>query len=163
MKELLKDKEKRQRAIRRIVSKSKVSSQEELIERLGNEGISSTQATLSRDLKEMDIVKMHGEDGSSYYSVSIDFLRVIPETGAAHILSGIAGLEFSGQLAVVKTRPGYANMVGAVIDSKLSGYIMGTIAGDDTLAIFLRQGADIAEIRSLLEASIPGISAKIID
>ncbi len=154
-------KEGRQRAILRILGRNKVRNQEELLEYLRNEGIVATQATVSRDLAQMNIVKLRDENsGSSFFSVPSNFLHVIPDANKS--VSGIVSVEISGQICVIKTSPGYANMVGAVIDSKCSGHSMGTIAGDDTLLVMLRQNIVLEDFINNLEQTIPGISSKYI-
>ena len=158
----MKDKIERQRAIMRIVSKKKVGSQEELLAFLRQEGIEATQATLSRDLKVMKVVKMHNAEGGYFYSVPTDLRHVVPETDTKHTLAGILSINFSGQFAVVKTRPGYANMLGAIIDGNTPTGVMGTIAGDDTLLVVLRVGTDFAAVIADMEVFLPGVSEKII-
>ena len=123
-------KEIRQRTIRKILGRTQVQNQDELLNLLAAEGIQITQATLSRDLKEMRVVKLHKPDGGYFFSIPAESMHVVPD--AAHSTSGIVSLEISGQLAVIRTRPGYANMLGAVVDASVGSAIMGTIAGNRT-------------------------------
>ncbi len=153
------EKKERLKALRRIVASHKISSQEELQSKLVQEGIDATQATLSRDLKALKIVKMHSPDGGYYYAQS-DVPKPMPQSDMSHILSGISSICFSGQLGVVKTRPGYASMVGTVIDSAPLENVMGTIAGDDTLLILLSSGADSGQVLENIGKYLPGISGK---
>jgi len=157
----MKDKIERQRAIHRIIGKNKISSQDELMSLLAKEGIEATQATVSRDMKEMRIVKMHSPGGGHFYSVPTDLLHVVPSTDGKHILSSILSMEFSGCFAVVKTRPGYANMMGAIIDSNAPTGVMGTIAGDDTLLIIMREGTDHSKVLADMAVFMPGVDTKL--
>ncbi|MBQ8070063.1 MAG: arginine repressor [Bacteroidales bacterium] len=157
----MKDKIERQRAIHRIIGKHRISSQDELMSLLAKEGIEATQATVSRDLKEMRIVKMHSPSGGHFYSVPTDLLHVVPSTDVKHTLSSILSIEFSGALAVVKTRPGYANMLGAIIDGNAPEGVMGSIAGDDTLLIVMREGTNHQRVLEDISSFMPGIESKI--
>jgi transcriptional regulator of arginine metabolism len=87
-------------------------------------------------------------------------MHVVPD--AAHSVSGIVSLEVSGQMAVIRTRPGYANMLGAVVDASVGSGIMGTIAGDDTLLLILRQDTGEAALVAALTRFLPGIEDKLI-
>lgn len=157
---------KRLSLIRELVSSNKVSNQEDLLAMLARCGCVITQATLSRDLKELKVAKSPDVSGGYHYSLLsgdgaaaagafIDHRDV-----ASTIIAGIVSIEFSGQLCVVKTRPGYANMVASIIDSTLSGRIMGTIAGDDTVLLVLREGTDADSILDRIDKVIPNIRSR---
>lgn len=153
-------KDQRQRTIRKILGKRQVHNQDELLSLLSDEGIQTTQATLSRDLKEMRVVKLHKQDGGYFFSLPAESMHIVPD--AAHSVSGIVSLEVSGQLAVIRTRPGYANMLGAVIDSTVGTGVMGTIAGDDTLLLILREDTNESTLVATLSGFLPGIEEKVI-
>lgn len=153
-------KDQRQRTIRKILGKRQVHNQDELLSLLSDEGIQTTQATLSRDLKEMRVVKLHKQDGGYFFSLPVETMHIVPD--AAHSVSGIISLEVSGQLAVIRTRPGYANMLGAVIDSTVGTGVMGTIAGDDTLLLILREDTNESTLVATLSGFLPGIEEKVI-
>ena len=153
-------KEIRQRTIRKILSKRQVQNQDELLNLLAEDGIATTQATLSRDLKEMRVVKLHRPDGGYFFSLPVESMHVVPD--AVHSVSGIVSLEISGQMAVIRTRPGYANMLGAVVDASVGAGIMGTIAGDDTLLLILRQDTGEAALLATLSRFLPGIEDKLV-
>ena len=151
----------RQRAILRILGRRKVRNQEELLGYLEKEGIKATQATISRDLAQLKIVKMHNpEDDSAFFSVPSDSLQVVPDV--THCVAGIVSVDFSVPLCVIKTSPGYANMIGAVIDTKCSAMVMGTVAGDDTLIIVMKSGNTADDFKRFLSDRIPGIEAKFV-
>ena len=138
----------RQQAILEIIQSGPVYSQDELALRLREQGISSTQATLSRDLKALKISKVPGEG------------YVIPTRGralSADFSTGILRIMFSGNLAVIRTRPGLANAVAIVIDGQMVFPVLGTIAGDDTILLILREGSAVNEVLDALTPLFPEI------
>ena len=138
----------RQQAILEIIQAGPVYSQDELALRLREQGISSTQATLSRDLKALKISKVPGEG------------YVVPTRGralSADFSTGILRIMFSGNLAVIRTRPGLANAVAIVIDSQMVFPVLGTIAGDDTILLILREGSVAGEVLDALTPLFPEI------
>jgi transcriptional regulator of arginine metabolism len=141
--------------IQRIIQKQKVHSQEELAVLLRKEGVQTTQATLSRDLRKLQITKQHDTAGGYYY--------VLPGGAPQNRASeSIVSLEVSGQMGVIKTLPGCASMVGALVDAHDHPALMGTIAGDDTLLLVLREKAPVADFLVFLEPFLPGIVRKAI-
>ncbi|MDR1555853.1 MAG: ArgR family transcriptional regulator, partial [Tannerellaceae bacterium] len=108
-------------AISRIIRTEKIRNQEELLTRLQTSGFSATQATLSRDIKQLKIARVH--DGNDTY--------VYQPTEAAQTsaLGMRSSLEFSGNLAVIKTRPGYAMGIASDIDAGAPREILATVAG----------------------------------
>ena len=129
-------KEQRQRIISQIITNEIIRNQDDLIKSLADKGIFVTQATLSRDMKELKIVKTHDENLLYVYALPDETSSAVPETNDSMTLS----IEFSGNLAVVKTRPGYAMAVAFEIDKHSPREIAGTIAGDDTILIIPREG-----------------------
>ena len=138
----------RQQAILDIIQAGPVFSQDELALRLQEQGITSTQATLSRDLKALRISKVPGEG------------YVVPARGrslSADFTSGILRIQFSANLGVIRTRPGLANAVAIVIDSQMVFPVLGTIAGDDTILLILREGSVAGEVLDALTPLFPEI------
>ncbi|MBP6230933.1 MAG: ArgR family transcriptional regulator [Paludibacteraceae bacterium] len=150
----MKTRNKRLEAIKKIISNSSISSQEELLEAILSMGFSVTQATLSRDLKQLKITKILTEGGIYEY--------VIPFTNYANKAASnnreIISIEFSGQLAVIKTRAGYANGIASDIDLQISELILGTIAGDDTILLIPKENVSRDEIRIAMRAFVSFIS-----
>ena len=143
----------RQQAILEIIQSGPVFSQDELALRLRDEGISSTQATLSRDLKALKISKVPGEG------------YVVPNRGrtlSPDVSTGLLRIMFSGNLAVIRTRPGLANAVAVLIDSQMVFPVLGTIAGDDTILLILRSGATSQEVLDALTPLFPEIKNRYI-
>ncbi len=138
----------RQQAILDIIQAGPVFSQDELAARLREAGISSTQATLSRDLKALRISKVPGEGyvvPARGRSLSVDFT------------SGILRIQFSANLGVIRTRPGLANAVAVLIDNHMVHSVLGTIAGDDTILLILREEATPEVVLDALTPLFPEI------
>ncbi len=138
----------RQQAILDIIQAGPVFSQDELAARLREAGISSTQATLSRDLKALRISKVPGEGyivPARGRSLSVDFT------------SGILRIQFSANLGVIRTRPGLANAVAVLIDNHMVHSVLGTIAGDDTILLILQEGSTPEVILDALTPLFPEI------
>ena len=144
----------RHKALIQIISQETIYSQEELQEKLRKQGINTTQATLSRDLKALRILKVPGEG----YRLPQPGARFLSGTTPASVTS----LEFSGQFGVMKTQPGFASAAAVLIDHHPSRPIMGTIAGDDTVLLILRQGFTPAQALEVLEKVIPDIKSHLI-
>ena len=150
-------------AIKQLISSRKVSSQEDLLALLDSEGYQITQATLSRDLKYLKVAKVPDPETGYRY--------VIPETGVKQEeensheefpVSGVESIEFSGQMAIMKTRPGFANGIASVIDSHGPYEILGTIAGDDTILLISREGVSKMDVVNALSLFMPGLKEKIL-
>ena len=141
-----------------LVENHRIHNQEELIAKMAEHGVTITQATLSRYLKKLQIFKQTDASGESWYRIPA---TASPAAPAGSVASHIVSITFSGQLGVILTDPGCANMVGAVIDGHSHPRLMGTLAGDNTLLLMLRQGTSAAGMVSFLEGIIPGVSTKL--
>ncbi len=120
----------------KLIGKEPINRQEQLNKRLSELGFSVTQATLSRDIKQLKVIKVHDANGMYVYRLPENALQII-NNPAQSIHSKI---EFSGNLAVIKTRPGYAMGIASDIDTHAPKEILGTIAGDDTILVIPREG-----------------------
>ncbi len=152
--------------VKNIILNNKISCQDELQAYLAKEGYYVTQATLSRDIKELKIAKIADDDGKYYYKLhDSEVVQMKSESAGImklSVLSGIESLEFSGQMAVIKTNPGYASVAAGQIDNIRTKEIMGTIAGDDTVLLILREGADRNNVVRSLTVIVPDISSKLL-
>lgn len=149
--------------IQELIRSRKIKSQEELIGLLAGRGVKTTQATLSRDLRKLHIYKRRDDAGESCYS--------LPETARPsqttlmsqdRAAESVISIAISGQMGVIKTLPGCASMVGAVVDEHPHADLMGTIAGDDTLLLVLRQDVPHTPFIAFLDSFIPGLATKLI-
>ena len=132
-----KTKSARLAAITTIIRSHNIGSQEELIAYLKEKGFNLTQATLSRDLKELQVIKVHTTQG---YKYSMNTPGTIGQATNMRSSQNIAlSVDVSGNLAVVKTIPGFAAAVATTIDSAApANLILGCVAGDDTILVILR-------------------------
>jgi transcriptional regulator of arginine metabolism len=147
----------RQARIVAILSSASISSQSELAARLAGEGIDVTQATLSRDLEELGAVKLRGADGGAgVYIVPEDGSPVRGVSGGTDRMSRLLGellvsTDASGNLAVLRTPPGAAHYLASAIDRAALPYVVGTVAGDDTILVIAREPMTGAELAGMLE------------
>ena len=150
-------KSKRLSIIRKIIRSEYISSQEELIKRLEECGVQITQSTLSRDLKYMHVAKVpHKEKGYIYVlpNNSRDDLVISP-----NITDNITDIAFSGNMCVISTKPGYASAISVPIDNRGISEILGTIAGDNTILLILRDGFDMDMLMEQLYMLFPSLRA----
>jgi len=130
------DKRERQQAILRLISAERIASQERLRRKLEKLGFAVTQATLSRDLRELSVVKTATDDGAYKYTV-MDSWMGLP----------IRSCEASGNLLVVRTDAGMAPAVAYRIDELVIPGVLGTVAGEDTLLVVVAEGYDARGVR----------------
>jgi transcriptional regulator of arginine metabolism len=158
---MMKSKKERLSIISELVRTHSLNNQEELLKLLHRKGFEVTQATLSRDIKQLKIVKLPDFSGNYSYALqdkNIYSKKIISEkSGNELLINGFISIDFSGTLGVIKTRPGYANVIASDIDSKAHQTILGTIAGDDTILLIPREGVDKQEVFDVLTGIIPGV------
>ncbi|MCL3781693.1 ArgR family transcriptional regulator [Prolixibacteraceae bacterium JC049] len=160
----MKNRTKRLIAIKNVITTNKVGSQEELLTLLKTEGFELGQATLSRDLKFLKVAKVADPDKGYIYVVPEG---VNAETVAAgnpkvnYLADGFESLNFSGNLAVIKTLPGYASSIAVVIDSAKPMEIIGSIAGDDTILLVMREEVSRNDLISALILIMPKLEEKL--
>ncbi len=156
----MKKKNARLDAIKMIVSSKEFGSQEELLQALEQEGFKLTQATLSRDLKQLKIAKAANMGGKYIYVLpnNIMYKRANEQSASEMLMrGGFVSLQFSGNIAVIRTRPGYASSMAYDIDNRECGAVLGTIAGDDTIMMVLKEKATHKEIVDFLAEIIPNL------
>lgn len=142
----MKAKNKRLDAIKMIISSTEIGNQDELLQQLKKENIYVTQATLSRDLKQLKVAKAASMNGKYVYVLPNEtmYRRISKPLSASEMLAspGFLSINFSGNIGVIKTRPGYASSIAYNIDNADVPEILGTIAGDDTIIIVIKEGVD---------------------
>lgn len=142
----MKAKDRRLKAIKMIISSKELSSQDEILNALKDEGFKLTQATLSRDLKQLKVAKAASMNGQYVYVLPNEtmYKRVHKPLSAIEMMSssGFRSINFSGNIGVIKTRPGYASSIAYNIDNSDVSEILGTIAGDDTIIIVIKEDVD---------------------
>jgi len=149
----MKNKRSRLQVITEILRSSVVGSQEELLAILADRNLNVTQATLSRDLKVLKVSKTPLANGTYKYILPQVTKTVSPTGNLSTFTShgAVISIEFSGHLAVMKTKPGYASAIAWDIDNKGASEILGTIAGDDTILVIPREGVSREAILQLMD------------
>ena len=132
--------------IREIVTQQPIRTQEELAAALEARGVRVTQATISRDIKNLHLVKAQGEDGSGRYIISERNDQGISERMIRMLADSVVSMDSAGNLIVVRTLAGSAHVVGEAIDTLRWPKVVGTIAGDNTLLVIVRQDADVPDV-----------------
>ena len=147
----MKNKRNRLQVISEILRSTVVGSQEELLTMLSERQCDVTQATLSRDLKLLKVAKTPLSNGAYKYILP-SYNKPIPNSGTNTLIAhgAVLSLEFSGQLGVVKTKPGYASAIAWDIDNKATDHVLGTIAGDDTILVIPREGITREDILEMM-------------
>lgn len=157
----MKIKTSRMEALKMLISSQELGSQEEVLQALDKEGYTVTQATLSRDLKQLKVAKAASMNGRYVYVLPNEtmYKRVPNPRSAREMLmtSGFTSINFSGNMIVIRTRPGYASSIAYNIDNSDIPQILGTIAGDDTIFLVKKEGTREKDIIDLLAEIIPDI------
>ena len=129
----------RQNMILEIISQENIETQEQLLSRLQARGISSTQATISRDIKQMHLVKEPVGQGVYKYAVSGNRTKLnFAEKLRTIFRESITSVESAQNIVVVKTMPGLASAACAALDDMGITYMVGSLAGDDTAFLVMR-------------------------
>ncbi|MCD7903839.1 MAG: arginine repressor [Oscillospiraceae bacterium] len=135
-------KSERQKKILEIIARENVETQNQLIEALSKEGVVSTQATLSRDIRELHLVKETAGDGSYRYVVSGKDSFFDHDQRLKKIFrESVVDYDLAQNLLVIKTLPGLADAACAALDSMEIPNLVGSIAGDDTAFVAMRDNA----------------------
>jgi transcriptional regulator of arginine metabolism len=141
---VMKIKTSRIEALKMLISSKELTCQEDVLKALQKEGFKLTQATLSRDMKQLKIAKAASMNGKYVYVLPNEtmYRRIPNPPSALEMLKtpGFLSINFSGNMIVIKTRPGYASSIAYNIDNSNIDEILGTIAGDDTIFIVAKEG-----------------------
>lgn len=146
----MKEKNNRLEALKLLISSQEIGCQEDLLKALSVEGFHITQATLSRDLKQLKVAKAASINGKYTYVLPNETMyKRIPTPRTAREMmkvSGFLSVSYSGNLGVMKTRPGYASSIAYNIDNDGIEEILGTISGNDTIFIAFKEPYDQEEM-----------------
>ncbi len=144
-------KSERQNRILELVAEFEIETQEEMMERLRADGYMVTQATVSRDLKELKLSKTMSARGNYHYCPSANRTP----TGIAHLTNAMADsmthVEYAMNNVVIKTYPGMAQAVASMVDGMNLREILGCVAGDDTIILVTRDEESSARISGQLQ------------
>ena len=149
-------KSQRQAKIMEIISTTNVETQEQLLQELQAAGFTSTQATISRDIKELRIVKELTSLGTYRYTIAS---REVPNSFSSRLNTifreCVTGYDYAQNIVVIHTLPGLASAAGSAVDAMHMNVVLGTLAGDDTVIVIMRDTNAAAvfcgEIKSLME------------
>lgn len=125
--------------IREIISSRDIETQDELVVALRASGFQVTQATVSRDIKELLLIKVPLDDGRYKYSMPTDQRSNPVQKLKRALVDNFVHIDHSGNLVVMKCLPGTANSIAALLDNMEWSEIMGTISGDDTILLICRE------------------------
>ena len=157
----MKVKTNRLEALRLIISSQQLGSQDELLNALQKEGFKLTQATLSRDLKQLKVAKAASMSGNYVYVLPNEtmYKRVSTPNSIREMMKvpGFISINFSGNMGIIKTRPGYAISIAWNIDNSDVPEILGTIAGDDTIFIVIKEGVKHQDVVEALTDVVPNM------
>lgn len=154
----MKDKKNRLNVLTYIIKQNRIENQDVLLQKLLEQGFDVTQATLSRDLKMLKVGKV--SDGWSGYYYTLPEKETVNEVERSYIQDvrrGIVSIEFNGNMGVIKTRSGHAQSVCFALDALGLPEILGTIAGDDTIFLLLREGMTKEDLLEDFRTKIPEV------
>nr|WP_330400954.1 arginine repressor [Sporanaerobium hydrogeniformans] len=126
-------KEQRQSAILSLIQKHEIETQEDLATSLENQGFRVTQATVSRDIRELKLTKVASKSGGQKYVALTNYEQQVSEKVIRVFKDAFVGMECAGNILVIRTLIGMGNAVAAAIDAFNFEEIVGTLAGDDTI------------------------------
>ena len=136
-------KTKRQALIREIVESQCIQTQEELADALARHGMVVTQATVSRDIKEMHLLKVLSEEGGYRYATMDKSEQGMNERLIRMLSDSVVDMNSANNLIVIHTLPGSAHVAGEAVDSLHWPEVLGTIAGDNTILVIARSNEDV--------------------
>ena len=139
----------RQAKILEIIKSEAIETQEQLQQRLSDMGIACTQATISRDIKQLHLIKEPIGQGKYRYAISIQRNRLnVADKLRTIFRESIVSVDYAQNMVVLKTMSGLANAAAAALDSMRISYVVGSLAGDDTVLLILR---DVDSARSFCD------------
>lgn len=148
-------KKSRHQRIKELVEQFEIETQEELADRLKNDGYPVTQATVSRDIRELKLSKVPIGDGRQKYTILVQSDHYLNDKYIRVLKDGFVSMDMAQNILVVKTVSGMAMAVAAAIDAMKFKEIVGSIAGDDTIMMAVRTVEDtecvMEKIRNMLE------------
>ncbi len=136
----------RQSKILELIEANEIETQEELAEFLQKTGTKVTQATVSRDIRELQLVKVATKDGKYKYAVMDSNTEGTADRLIKILKNSLLSVNTAGQLIIIKTIPGAAQICASAIDNIVTDGIIGSIAGDDTIFVAISDYSDIEEI-----------------
>jgi transcriptional regulator of arginine metabolism len=147
--------------IEKIISEENISSQEELLKKLNGLGINCTQATLSRNLRQLGVGRIADNSGKYRYTLPENLRSASAPVMKLNILPVITDIVEANGMMIIRTIPGNASNTASFIDGAGRFEIAGTIAGDDTILVVPRDGITVKQVHTCLEILLPGLHEQI--
>lgn len=144
----------RQSKILEIITKSEIETQEDLVSELDKSGLSATQATISRDIKELGLIKVSTDKNTYKYAVISATECKLPQKYIVIFRESIVAIIVAGNLLVVKTLSGSAGVVATVIEQLNTPEVIGCVAGDDTIIVVSHTQGDAEQLKIKLTSMI---------
>jgi len=146
------DKRRRRDIIRELIASRPPANQKELVAQLTARGIEVDQSTVSRDLRELGVVRLPGREGGLIYAFAGERSGLVAEgelrRGSRDFVTGV---EASGNLVILRTAPGNAQAMAAILDRARLEEVAGTVAGDDTILVVVREGHEAKDVAEWFE------------
>ncbi|MCC3380235.1 arginine repressor [Paenibacillus farraposensis] len=135
-------KEKRQRLIKQLVSEYEIETQERLVELLAEQNVMVTQATISRDIRELKLIKIASPKGFMIYNVSSEMPLQTDLKLKKKLKEVVVKIDYINQLTIIKTLPGNANVIGVLLDNSNWREMVGCVCGNDTCLVISQTLSD---------------------
>jgi transcriptional regulator of arginine metabolism len=146
-------KNERQKKIVELIQRYDIDTQEALVSRLAESGMTVTQTTVSRDIKELKLVKALTHDGAYKYVLPETKKVALDAVRSASLSESVIKVEAAKNIVVIKTYPGMANAVAVSVDTLEEPYVVGSVAGDDTILLVIRDDETAKEIERELKST----------
>jgi len=153
-------KKNRQDLIKRLIETNKISTQAELVRELSKKGIKINQPTISRDLRELGVIRVIKELGKIFYQIPSDTGSVSTDEFRYKFLNLVVDIKHTGNLILIKTYPGEAQGVAKFIDNAKFDTVLGTVAGDDTIIVVANTKPNVKKILRIFDDVKKGRSKK---
>lgn len=144
----------RQEKIIRLIESQNIGTQEDLARLLKEAGYHVTQATVSRDIRELGLTKVTGIDGKQKYVAVASHSAQLEDKFVRVLRAGFLSMDCAQNLVVLKTVTGMGEAVGAALDALAFDHVIGCIGGDDTIIIVVKTQENVPEVMRLLEEAI---------
>jgi transcriptional regulator of arginine metabolism len=154
------NKPQRQHLVAKLLAQHAVSSQEQLVDLLAQEGVGATQATVSRDLDDLGAIKVRASGGDPIYAIpELPKDQRAPDDHLRRVFGDwVVEIAASGNIVVLRTPPGSAHVVGSALDRAGLPSVLGTVAGDDTLMVVVRDDVGGAAVAAQM-ADLAGLQS----
>lgn len=147
-------KKNRHEAILTLIEKEEVGTQDELLQKLNELGYKVTQATVSRDIKQLKLIKTPAKSGQYRYSCANNDAEDHSGKYRSILTHSVTSVDYAGNIAVIKCYAGMAQAACAAVDSLNPENVVGTLAGDDTIFLLCRNESSAAELKDYIGSII---------